>query len=91
MNLFRLVTMIARITPGTRNPRISAQTVANRLREIGEIQCMFYIRRFFFDLVYVLSMFVVQFYKVFIIYHNIYCDLYRLLVTFANSLVLVWL
>ena len=28
--------MIAKTTPGTRNPRISAQTVTNRLREIGE-------------------------------------------------------
>ena len=28
--------MIARTTPGTHNPRISAQTVTNRLREIGE-------------------------------------------------------
>ena len=29
--------MITRTTKGTHNPRISAQTVANRLREIGEI------------------------------------------------------
>ena len=36
MNQFRLVTMIARTTPGTHYPRISAQTVTNRLREIGE-------------------------------------------------------
>ena len=28
--------MIARTTPGTHNPRISAQTVTNRLQEIGE-------------------------------------------------------
>ena len=28
--------MIARTTPGTHNPRISAQTETNRLREIGE-------------------------------------------------------
>ena len=28
--------MIARTTPGTHNPRISAQTVANRLRKIVE-------------------------------------------------------
>ena len=28
--------MIARTAPGTRNPRISAQTVTHRLREIGE-------------------------------------------------------
>ena len=36
MNHFRPVTMIARTTPGTHNPRISAQTVKHRLREIGE-------------------------------------------------------
>ena len=36
MNQFRPVTMIARTTPGTRNPRIIAQTVTHRLREIGE-------------------------------------------------------
>ena len=36
MNQFRPVTMIARTTPGTYNPRISAQTVIDRLREIGE-------------------------------------------------------
>ena len=36
MNQFRSVTMIARTTPGTHNPRISAQTVTHRLREIGE-------------------------------------------------------
>ena len=36
MNQFRPVTMIASTTPGTHNPRISAQTVTNRLREIGE-------------------------------------------------------
>ena len=28
--------MIASTTPGTHNPRINAQTVTNRLREIGE-------------------------------------------------------
>ena len=37
MNQYRPVTMIARTTPGTRNPRISAQTVTLRLREICEI------------------------------------------------------
>ena len=37
MNQYRPVTMIARTTPGTHNPRISAQTVTLRLREIGEI------------------------------------------------------
>ena len=31
------MTMKARTTPGTHNPRISVQTVTNRLREIGEI------------------------------------------------------
>ena len=54
---FHPVTMIARTTPGTHNPRFSAQTETNRLREIGErptyIQCMFYVRRFFFGLVYI--------------------------------------
>ena len=60
MNQFRPVTMIARTTPGTHNPRISAQTVTHRLQEIGErppyIQCMLYMRRFFFGLVYVVCM-----------------------------------
>ena len=36
MNQFRSVTMRARTTPGTHNPRISAQTVTHCLREIGE-------------------------------------------------------
>ena len=36
MNQFRSVTIIASTTPGTHNPRISAQTVKRRLREIGE-------------------------------------------------------
>ena len=36
MNQFRLMTMIARTTQGTHDPRISAQTVTHRLREIGE-------------------------------------------------------
>ena len=36
VNQFRPVRMIARTTPGTHNPRISAKTVANRLREIDE-------------------------------------------------------
>ena len=36
MNQYRPVTMIARTTPGTHYPRISAQTVTHRLREIGE-------------------------------------------------------
>ena len=38
MNQFRLATMIARTTQGTHNPRISAQTVTNGLREIGKIR-----------------------------------------------------
>ena len=36
LNQLRPVTMIASTTPGTHNPRINAQTVTNRLREIGE-------------------------------------------------------
>ena len=36
MNQFCPATIIARTTPGTHNPRISAQTVKHRLREIGE-------------------------------------------------------
>ena len=36
MNQFRPATMIARTTLGSHNPRISAQTVTHRLREIGE-------------------------------------------------------
>ena len=36
LNQFRPVTMIASTAPGTYNLRISAQTVTNRLREIGE-------------------------------------------------------
>ena len=36
MNQFCAATMIARTTLGTHNPRISAQTVTHRLREIGE-------------------------------------------------------
>ena len=48
--------MIVGTAPGTHIPRNSAQTVTNRLLEIGvkdpHMQCMFYIRRFFFSLVY---------------------------------------
>ena len=55
MNQFRLVTMIARTTQATHNPRISAQTVTNRLREIGKIRpytkYVLY-AAFFFGLVY---------------------------------------
>ena len=36
MNQFCPATMIARTTLGTHNPRISAQNVTHRLREIGE-------------------------------------------------------
>ena len=36
MNQFCSATMIARTTLGTYNPRIIAQTVTHRLREIGE-------------------------------------------------------
>ena len=36
MNQFCPATMIARTTLGTHNPRITAQTVTHRLREIGE-------------------------------------------------------
>ena len=36
MNQFRPVSMIARTTPGTHKPRISAQTGTHRFREIGE-------------------------------------------------------
>ena len=36
VNQFRPVTMIARTAPRTHNPRISSQTVTNRLREISE-------------------------------------------------------
>ena len=51
------MTMIARTTQGYHNPRITAQTVINRFREIGEkhIQCMFYMQRFFLCLVYISS------------------------------------
>ena len=37
MNQFRPVTIIARTTRGTHNPRISAKTVTHSLLEIGEI------------------------------------------------------
>ena len=58
MNQFRLVTMIARTTPGTQNPRITAQTVTHHLREIGEIfPCTMYVLYaaffFFFGQVYI--------------------------------------
>ena len=47
--------MIASTTTGTHNPRISTQTVTNRLREIGErppYTMYVYMRRFFFGPVY---------------------------------------
>ena len=51
--------MIARTTLGTHNPRISAQTVTHRLLDICEkqkhIQYMYYMRRFFFGLVYIIQ------------------------------------
>ena len=37
MSQLRLMTMIAKTMPGPHSPRISAQTVTYRLREIGEI------------------------------------------------------
>uniref|UniRef100_A0AAZ3QBJ4 Transposase Tc1-like domain-containing protein n=1 Tax=Oncorhynchus tshawytscha TaxID=74940 RepID=A0AAZ3QBJ4_ONCTS len=36
---YRMATITARITPGTHNPSISAQTVRNRLREAGMRAC----------------------------------------------------
>ena len=49
LNHFRQVT--ARTIPQTHNPRISAQTVTNHLREIGERPLyLFYMRRFFLAL-----------------------------------------
>ena len=36
---YRMATTIARVTPGTHNPSISAQTVRNRLREAGLRAC----------------------------------------------------
>ena len=59
MNQFRPVTMIARTTPGTHNPRISAQTVTHRLREFGKTSPIYHVcficGVFFFDLVYMLE------------------------------------
>ena len=53
MNQIRPVPMIAMTTPGTHNPRISAQIVCERLVKDPHIQCMFYMRLFFFGLVYI--------------------------------------
>ena len=36
---YRMATATARVTPGTHNPSISAQTVRNRLREAGLSAC----------------------------------------------------
>ena len=36
---YRMATTTARVTPGTQNPSISAQTVPNRLREAGLRAC----------------------------------------------------
>ena len=56
---FCLVTVTARTTPVTHDPRISTQAVTNRLLELGEwhlyIIYMRPLRRFFFSLVYWLS------------------------------------
>ena len=51
--------MIARATTETHNQRISAQTlwhiVCERLVKDPHIQCMFYMRRFFIGLVYIVG------------------------------------
>ena len=49
--------MIARTTTGTHNPRICTQIATNRLRDwcnFPHMQYMFYMRRLFFGLVYVI-------------------------------------
>ena len=52
LNQFRQV--IATTPLGTHSPRINTQTVTNRMREIGVRPLyIFYMRRFFFDLVYI--------------------------------------
>ena len=57
MNQLRLVTMIAKTTPGTHNPRISVETVTHRLREIGErppyAMCVLYAAFLFWPSVYI--------------------------------------
>ena len=56
LNQFRTVTMIASTSLGTHNPRLSAQTVTNRLLEISENPpyTMYVLYAgFFFGLVYV--------------------------------------
>ncbi|XP_067303264.1 uncharacterized protein [Pseudorasbora parva] len=42
---YRMATTTARVTPGTHNPSISAQTVRNRLREAGLRACRPVVRR----------------------------------------------
>ena len=42
---YRMVTTTARVTPGTHNPSISAQTVLNRLREAGLRACVPVVRQ----------------------------------------------
>ena len=53
LNHFRLVTVTAKTIPQTHNPRNSAQTVTNHLREIGERPLyLFYMPRFFLPCIY---------------------------------------
>ena len=42
-----MATTTARVTPGTHNPSISAQTVRNRLREVGLRACRSVVRKVF--------------------------------------------
>ncbi|XP_070290374.1 uncharacterized protein [Salvelinus sp. IW2-2015] len=42
---YRMATTTARVTPGTHNPSISAQTVRNRLREAGLRACRLVVRQ----------------------------------------------
>ena len=44
-NRFLTVTATASVSPGTHNPRISAQTVRNRLAENTQFTCMSSLRR----------------------------------------------
>ena len=53
-----LVKMIISTAIVTHNPRISAQTVANRLREIGKRPHVFYMRRLLFGLVYLIHTYI---------------------------------
>ena len=52
MNQFCPATMIARTTLGTHNPKISAQTVTHRLREIGETMYVLYAAFLFWPSIY---------------------------------------